>query len=141
MANLEPLLLVSANISSQSQWVLKRFRNFVYFKHKTNASLFPEPSQQEACMLSHFSCVQLCATSGLQPVMLLCPQDSPGKNTGMGCHALLQGIFPTQGSKLHLLHSLHWQVGSLPLAQLGIARGSIFKLFNVSQLWIYCGDC
>jgi len=24
--------------------------------------------------------------------------DSPGKNTGAGCHALLQGIFPTQGS-------------------------------------------
>ena len=30
--------------------------------------------------------------------------DSPGKNTGVGCHALLQGIFPTQGSNLRLLH-------------------------------------
>ena len=29
---------------------------------------------------------------------LLCPWDSPGKNTGVGCHSLLQGIFPTQGS-------------------------------------------
>ena len=29
---------------------------------------------------------------------LLCPWDSPGKNTGVGCHFLLQGIFPTQGS-------------------------------------------
>ena len=29
--------------------------------------------------------------------------DSPGKNTGMGCHALLQGIFPTQGSNPCLL--------------------------------------
>ena len=47
--------------------------------------------------------------------MLLCPWDSPGKNTGVGCHALLQGIFLTQGSKLHLLCLLHWQVGSLPL--------------------------
>ena len=28
----------------------------------------------------------------------------PGKNTGVGCHALLQGIFPTQGSNLGLLH-------------------------------------
>ena len=28
---------------------------------------------------------------------LLCPWNSPGKNTGVGCHALLQGIFPTQG--------------------------------------------
>ena len=38
-----------------------------------------------------------------QPTRLLCPLDSPGKNTGVGCHALLQGIFLTQGSNLHLL--------------------------------------
>ena len=41
--------------------------------------------------------------------------DSPGKNTGVSCHILLQGIFPTQGSNTHLLCLLHWQVGSLPL--------------------------
>ena len=35
---------------------------------------------------------------GLQPSRLLCPWDSPGKNTGVGCHALLQGIFLTQES-------------------------------------------
>ena len=35
---------------------------------------------------------------GLQPTRLLCPWDFPSKSTGMGCHALLQGIFPTQGS-------------------------------------------
>ena len=34
----------------------------------------------------------------------------------MSCHALLQGIFLTQGSNLHFLHLLHWQAGSLPLA-------------------------
>ena len=34
---------------------------------------------------------------------------SPGKNTGVGCCALLQGIFPTEGPNLHLLHLLHWQ--------------------------------
>ena len=32
----------------------------------------------------------------LQPAGLLCPWDSPGKNTGVNCHALLQGIFLTQ---------------------------------------------
>ena len=37
----------------------------------------------------------------------------------MGCYALLQGILPTQGSNLHLLHLLHWQVDSLPLAPPG----------------------
>jgi len=35
---------------------------------------------------------------------VFCPWDFTGKNTAMGCHALLQGIFPIQGSKLHLLH-------------------------------------
>ena len=34
---------------------------------------------------------------GLQPTRLLCVWDFPGKNTGVGCHTLLQGIFPTQG--------------------------------------------
>ena len=38
---------------------------------------------------------------------LLCPWDSPGKNTGMGCHSLLQGIFLTQGSNLCLLHLMY----------------------------------
>ena len=42
---------------------------------------------------------------GLQPTRLLCPWDSPGKNTGVGRHAFLQGIFlPIQGSNLGLLH-------------------------------------
>ena len=41
------------------------------------------------------------------PSRLLCPWDSPGKNTGVGHHVLLQGVFPTQGSNLHLLWFLH----------------------------------
>ena len=42
-----------------------------------------------------------------------------GKNTGLGCHALLQGIFPTQGLNPCLFHFLHWQAGSLPLVPPG----------------------
>ena len=45
-------------------------------------------------------CVCMCLTlqpSGLWPTRLLCPWDSPDKNIGAGCYALLQGIFPTQG--------------------------------------------
>ena len=56
---------------------------------------------------------------GLWPARLLCPWDSPGKNTGVDFCALLQGIFLTQGSNQHLLCLLHWQVGSLPLAPPG----------------------
>ena len=39
----------------------------------------------------------------VQPTRLLCPWDSPGKNAGVGCHALLQGMFQSQGSNLGLL--------------------------------------
>ena len=53
----------------------------------------------------------------LKPTRLLCPWNFPGKNTGGGCHFLLQGIFlKTQGSNLCLLH---WQAGSLPLSHQG----------------------
>ena len=45
--------------------------------------------------------------------------DSPGNNTGVSCHALLQGIFPNQGSNPRLLCLLHWQVSSLPQAPPG----------------------
>ena len=52
------------------------------------------------------ACAQSCLTlrpHRLQPTRLLCPWDSPGKNTGLGCHACLQGIFPIQGSNPGLL--------------------------------------
>ena len=52
---------------------------------------------------------------GLKLTRLLV-RDFPGKNTGVGCHLLLQGIFPTQGSNPSLLH---WQADSLPLSYLG----------------------
>ena len=48
--------------------------------------------------------------------------NSPDKNTGVGCHALLQGIFPTQGSNPHLVCLLPWQAGSLPLVPPGNPR-------------------
>ena len=54
------------------------------------------------------SCLTLCNPMhcGTPPTTtrLLCPWDSPDKNTRVGFHALLQGIFPTQGSKLGFLH-------------------------------------
>ena len=53
------------------------------------------------------------------PTRLLCPWNFPGKDTGVECHFLLQGIFPIQGSNLHLLHHRHWQADSLPLPPSG----------------------
>ena len=54
-------------------------------------------------MLVAQSCLTL-QFHGLLPTRLLCPWNSPEKNTGVGCHALLQGIFLTQGLNLGLLH-------------------------------------
>ena len=56
------------------------------------------------------SCLTLLQPHGLQPTSFPCPWDFPGKNTGVGCHFLLQGIFPPQGSNSHLLR---WQEDSL----------------------------
>ena len=53
------------------------------------------------------SCPTLCYPMDHSPTKLLCPWDSPGKNTKLGSHALLQGIFPTQGSNPYLLKLLH----------------------------------
>ena len=56
------------------------------------------------CVLSHFSCFRLFAT--LWTVTRHTPPSMgfSSKNTGVGCHFLFQGIFPTQGSKPGLLH-------------------------------------
>ena len=43
------------------------------------------------------------------PARLFCPWNSPGKNTGVGCHVLLQGLLLAQWSNPHLLCLLHWQ--------------------------------
>ena len=56
---------------------------------------------------------------GLWSSMLLPSQNSPGKNTGVGSHLLLQGIFLTQGSNLHLLCLLHYRQILYPLSQQG----------------------
>ena len=86
---------------------------------------------------SIYTCMCVCTLScsvvsdslrlhGLWPTRLLCPWNFPGKNTGVGCHFLLQGIFPTQGLNWCLLH---WQVDSLPLSHLG-SLVQTFKIFK-----------
>ena len=69
----------------------------------TRVDLFQVP----ACM--HAKSLQLCLTlwDPMDPARLLCPWDSPGKSTGVGCHFLLEGIFPIQELNQHLLHPLH----------------------------------
>ena len=79
-------------------------------------------------------------SNSLQPhelwlTRLLCPWDFPGKNTGVGCHFRLQGIFPTQGLNRHLLH---WQTDSLPLCHMGSPQNMnspiLFSKFEISLI-------
>ena len=69
--------------------------------------------------LSHFCRVWVFVT--LHTVARQAPlsMQFSSKNTGVGCHDPLQGIFPTQGSNPRILSLLHWQVGSVPLASPG----------------------
>ena len=73
-------------------------------------------------------------TDSLWP-QLLSPLNFPGKNTGAGCQFLLQGIFLIPGLSPHLLHLLHWQVGSLPLVPPGKPRWHRVSSFFSSGCW------
>ena len=73
-------------------------------------------------VLSQVWHVWLFALYGPQFARLLCPRDFPGKNTGAGCHFLLQRIFMTQASNSHFLWLLHWRENSLPQSHLGSPR-------------------
>ena len=65
---------------------------------------------------------------GLQPIRLLCPWISPGQNTGVGSHFLLQGIFPTQGLNPGLLHcrQVLYQLTTREATQVSIRRQIYF---------------
>ena len=73
----------------------------------------------------------------------LCPWDFLGKNTGVSCHFLFQGIFWTQGLNLHLLH---WRQDSLLLNHQGSQSCGIYwyKIaygFSSSHVWMWELDC
>ena len=88
------------------------------------------PYSKHDLVLCRFSCVWFFVTLWTVAHQLLCSWDSPGNNTGVGCHALLQVIFPTQGSNLSLLFLLHLQAGSLPLAPPGKPPHMHYCLWN-----------
>ena len=66
------------------------------------------------CALLLQACPILWNSKDCSPPGFSVRQDSLGKNVGVGCHSLLQGIFLTQGLKPCVLCLLHWQVDSLP---------------------------
>jgi len=86
-----------------------RFGGFPRRTRRIHKCCFTHPDsllQQKVEVLVAQSCPTLCDPMDYNPDRLLCPWNSPGKNTGVGCHFLLQGMFLTQGLSPHLLHLL-----------------------------------
>ena len=92
--------------------------------------------QRQICALWLQSCLTL-QPCGLWPDRLFCPWDSPGKYTGLGCPALLQEIFSTQGLNLHLLCLLHCRQILYPLNHLGNPQRHIKKIQKKGDLICY----
>ena len=125
------------NLSSSIQsWLfmdqfLKPCFNFLV--GKTQKKSCTCSTEQCACLLSHVSCVQLFVT--LRTVAHQAPLSMGFSKPEYqnGGHALLQGIFPTQGSNPHHLSLLNWQASSLPLGPLGKPRTHSIVLLNVNH--------
>ena len=111
-------------------------------KRHNRAAIWGELLSQEmvSVMMTVYVCVPLCEcarsvvsdsfVTAWTVARLPCPWNFPSKNTRMGFHFLLQGIFPTQGSNLLLLCLLYWQVDSLPLAPPGNWKSKTINLFG-----------
>ena len=92
-----------------------------------------------SCCLVIKSCQTLCNPMDCRPPGS-CPWDFPGKNTVMGCHFLLQGIFLTQASKAHLLHGrrvlYHWATREVILTVECTSKGFSLKYLVLNlQKW------
>ena len=93
-----------AMVLNQASWRLGRERQGHWLKACISGYLpAPEPPGKKGKVLVAQSRPTLCNPMDCA-TRLLCPWDCPSKNTGVGCHFLVQGIFPTQGSNPVLLH-------------------------------------
>ena len=85
-------------------------RNINNLRYADDTTLIAEGEEELKSLLMKVKCVSRPVLSnslqphGLYSTRILCPWNFPGKNTGVGCHILLQGIFPIQGLNLGLLH-------------------------------------
>ena len=98
--------------SRQSTWncLMSVNTGDIWVHSRVNALVFN--SWLNACLLNCSVVSNSLWPHGLQAARLLCPWDFPGKNSGVSCHFLRQGILPTQGVNPRLLHCrfilCHW---------------------------------
>ena len=125
-----PILNIIQHLSF-SAWIISLSKIPLWSTHVSKMTGWPSFSWINN-IPSYISCLIASVVSnsvhlyGLQPTKLLCPWSSLGKSTGMGCHALLQETFPTQGSNCLSLMSPESPAG---------------RFFTTSATWeayIYC---
>ena len=117
---------------------------FFYTNQKFYITTFPPRTLPFYGLLVPFTSMCLCSVTSVTSDSLgphvrhLCPLESPGKNTGVCCHLLLQGIFPTQGSNSQLLCLLHCRQILYPLSHLGSLplHGSYKNLQRGETPWV-----
>ena len=87
------------------------------------------------CLVAQ-SCLMVCDPMDCSPLRSSVRGDSPGKKTRAGCHALLQGIFPTQGLKPGLLHCrrilYHLRLQGSPLVLYLVNKNIYFTIYSPS---------
>ena len=117
------VFLLDQNVSLHCIMQQVIFSLFIVFISKCPSKVLQPWRKKYFCLMNPWSglpavhrLTSRCAPShptlqphGLQPTKFIHSWDFPGKNTGMGCHFLLQGIFLTQGASPHFLCLLHWQ--------------------------------
>ena len=132
-----------------SQWISppadSMASNAVHVAQVRHISLKDHLIRLHVCMLSRFSHVWLCKTPWTVALQAPLSMGFSRQEYWSGLHALLQGIFPTQGSNPRLLHLLCCQAGSLPLAPpgkplirllLGLKQCSDSSLNQISLVYI-----
>ena len=138
------------NTRTHYSWSTKELQMFWGFSYPILLS-FPYPLR-DCCCLVPKSCLILLWPHGLQPTGLLCLWDFPGRNTGVGCHFLLQGIFLTQASSLCLLHcrwipyycatgeALLSELICFPCNPFSLSFGLIYMILLIicNRLWSEC---
>ena len=95
------MAIIKKFTNNKCWWGCEEKRTLLYCCWKCKLVTTTENSMLMVYLLS---CVRLLQVHRLQPTRLRCPWDFPGTNIGVGCHFLLQEIFPTQRSNTGLLH-------------------------------------
>ena len=101
-------ILILETIQQWNKWTIASLNNMAKFPRQNDELKTSNTSICGMCVcvcvcvcvyVRNWLCPTLCEPPGLYPARFLCPWSFPGKNTRVGCHFLLQGIFPDPGTE------------------------------------------